>query len=156
MAGKPRSFILYTRLCLNFLHQNFGIVCAFGVFFTGLLLYFTEHNTNMSSESSAMLFKRGTKPAVAQSKSGSDEEKGGAPAAMPPSQSSDSAIAEKALEVAPAMKNVFTWQHLEYNVPVGGGQTRKLLDDVSGFVAPGKLTALMGESGAGKVSHRSY
>ena len=27
----------------------------------------------------------------------------------------------------------------------------RLLDEVSGFVAPGKLTALMGESGAGKV-----
>ena len=30
---------------------------------------------------------------------------------------------------------------------------RKLLDNISGFVAPGKLTALMGESGAGKVSY---
>ncbi|KAF8220414.1 hypothetical protein L208DRAFT_1416784 [Tricholoma matsutake] len=28
-----------------------------------------------------------------------------------------------------------------------------LLDDVSGYVASGKLTAVMGESGAGKVTH---
>lgn len=36
-------------------------------------------------------------------------------------------------------------------MPLADGTQRRLLDDVSGFVAPGKLTALMGESGAGKV-----
>lgn len=50
------------------------------------------------------------------------------------------------------MTDNFTWQNLRYIVPVGKGQTRQLLDDVSGYVVPGKLTALMGESGAGKVS----
>lgn len=51
----------------------------------------------------------------------------------------------------PVMADVFTWRHLEYDVPIGKGETRRLLEDISGFVAPGKLTALMGESGAGKV-----
>ncbi|KAI9434930.1 hypothetical protein H4582DRAFT_1795813, partial [Lactarius indigo] len=32
------------------------------------------------------------------------------------------------------------------------GETHHLLEDISGYVAPGKLTALMRESGAGKVS----
>lgn len=45
------------------------------------------------------------------------------------------------------MTDVFSWQHVQYVVPVGGGQHKRLLDDVSGYVAPGKLTALMGESG---------
>ena len=56
-----------------------------------------------------------------------------------------------ALGDTPEMKDTFIWKHIQYDVPVGGGQNRRLLDDVSGFVAPGKLTALMGESGAGKV-----
>ena len=38
-----------------------------------------------------------------------------------------------------------------YHVPVPGGQ-RQLLTDVFGYVKPGTLTALMGASGAGKVS----
>lgn len=47
--------------------------------------------------------------------------------------------------------DIFSWKDIAYEVPVSGGEMRKLLDDVSGYVAPGKLTALMGESGAGKV-----
>lgn len=43
---------------------------------------------------------------------------------------------------------VFTWEKLNYHVPVPGGQ-RRLLHDVFGYVKPGSLTALMGASGAG-------
>lgn len=50
------------------------------------------------------------------------------------------------------MTDVFSWQNLQYTVPVSGEDDRKLLDNVSGYVAPGKLTALMGESGAGKTT----
>ena len=50
------------------------------------------------------------------------------------------------------MHDVFTWKHIQCDVPVGGGSTRRLLDDVTVYVAPGKLTALMGKSGAGKTT----
>ena len=65
----------------------------------------------------------------------------------------EAAPVEKAKVDAPAMTDVFSWQHLEYTVPMPDGSHRRLLDDVSGYVAPGRLTALMGESGAGKVSY---
>lgn len=59
---------------------------------------------------------------------------------------------EQVLKEAPKMTNTFSWQHLNYIISAGrGGKKRKLLDGISGFVSPGKLTALMGESGAGKV-----
>ncbi|KAF8321131.1 putative ABC multidrug transporter [Clavulina sp. PMI_390] len=44
---------------------------------------------------------------------------------------------------------VFTWQNVNYTVPVKGGQ-RQLLNDVQGYARPGQLLALMGSSGAGK------
>jgi len=48
-------------------------------------------------------------------------------------------------------EDVFSFSHVSYTVVTPDGH-KQLLDDVSGYVAPGKLTALMGESGAGKVS----
>ncbi|KAK1997715.1 ABC-2 type transporter [Colletotrichum falcatum] len=46
---------------------------------------------------------------------------------------------------------VLTWENLNYDVPVPGG-TRRLLNNVFGYVKPGQLTALMGASGAGKTT----
>ncbi|KAM5536016.1 hypothetical protein V8D89_010274 [Ganoderma adspersum] len=45
----------------------------------------------------------------------------------------------------------FTWENVNYHVPVPGG-TRRLLHDVFGYVKPGTMTALMGASGAGKTT----
>lgn len=47
--------------------------------------------------------------------------------------------------------DIFSWKDVQYTVPVKGG-TRLLLDNVSGWVKPGTLTALMGASGAGKTT----
>lgn len=59
--------------------------------------------------------------------------------------------AEKSLEKSLKTTEIMSWVHLTYHVSVGGGERRRLLNDISGWVVPGKLTALMGESGAGKV-----
>jgi len=48
-------------------------------------------------------------------------------------------------------RKVFTWEQVNYVVPVPGG-TRRLLHDVYGYIKPGTLTALMGASGAGKTT----
>jgi ATP-binding cassette, subfamily G (WHITE), member 2, SNQ2 len=120
-------------------------------FVVGLLL-FTEYNTHIPGEKSIILFKRGAHaPAVheANEKAGAtDEERGAAKARgleeKMRNESGDSIA-------VPMMSDVFTWRHMNYDVALGHGESRRLLDDVSGFVAPGKLTALMGESGAGKV-----
>ncbi|CAO3635400.1 unnamed protein product [Cunninghamella echinulata] len=45
----------------------------------------------------------------------------------------------------------FSWHHVDYTVPIKGGQIQ-LLNDISGIVKPGHLTALMGSSGAGKTT----
>src|SRR5579863_7918389 len=48
-------------------------------------------------------------------------------------------------------RDVFTWEGVNYHVPVSHG-TRQLLNNIYGYVRPGTLTALMGASGAGKTT----
>ncbi|EPQ50781.1 pleiotropic drug resistance ABC transporter [Gloeophyllum trabeum ATCC 11539] len=135
--------------------RNYGIVVAFGIAFLAALLLVTEFNTAAGAETAVMLYKRGTKAPVHEEEENGkgDPEKGGATATADSTRPGSLAETEKVIaQAAPKMQDVFTWQHLQYVVPVGGGDHRKLLDDVSGYVAPGKLTALMGESGAGKTT----
>ena len=125
---------------------------AFAVFFVFLLLIFTEFNTSLAGATSVTLFKRGSNASTVQSTSAasnSDEEKTKVPSST--NSESDARKENKenvheALDHQPRMRNTFTWQHMNYEVA-----GRRLLNDVSGYVAPGRLTALMGESGAGKV-----
>ncbi|EGC34351.1 hypothetical protein DICPUDRAFT_153464 [Dictyostelium purpureum] len=47
---------------------------------------------------------------------------------------------------------IFTWQSINYDVPISGGTRKLLLDNVEGWIKPGQMTALMGSSGAGKTT----
>ncbi|KAJ3034835.1 hypothetical protein HDV00_004598 [Rhizophlyctis rosea] len=58
---------------------------------------------------------------------------------------------EGSADVSLSKSEDFTWKHIDYDVQVKGA-ARKLLNDVSGFVRSGQLTALMGSSGAGKTT----
>jgi ATP-binding cassette subfamily G (WHITE) protein 2 (SNQ2) len=117
----------------------------------------TEFNTSSAFDTTVTLFKQGSRAEVITESTPElvDEEKvAGGEAYRSRNITSDAS--EKPAFNKSATTDIFSWKHLQYVVPLAGGETRKLLDDVSGYVAPGKLTALMGESGAGKVSRVSF
>jgi len=127
-------------------------VIAFGFALLAAYLVITEFKSKLAERRSVVAFKRGTKQ-LQNSVPQPDDVETAAPAAANSVNDlrADEAKAEKALASAEKMTDTFSLEGLNYTVPVSGGGERKLLNDVSGYVVPGKLTALMGESGAGKV-----
>ncbi|KAM0754754.1 putative SNQ2-ABC transporter [Meredithblackwellia eburnea MCA 4105] len=135
--------------------RNFGIVVGYWMFFLAVNLITTELQPDETVSGGLMIFKRGKAPkaleAAIQGNSNGDEEKGVIEAGVLEDDEKAKASKEDAAAKLEASTDVFTWQNVCYDVDIKG-KTRRLLDNVSGYVAPGKMTALMGESGAGKTT----
>ena len=102
------------------------------------------------------IFKRGQVPkfvekAMQDGTTPHDEEKGAANDGGKLETESSGSDAEVGVKGVAKNEAVFTYQNVNYTIPVDKGE-RQLLKDVQGFVRPGKLTALMGASGAGKTT----
>jgi len=135
--------------------RNFGILVAFGVFFLLTYLFMTELNSGSAEFRSVVEFKRGAKKVPKTTASPRDVEStgGDTPTSIRSEEKKEQRTKEVENSLVSSLKttDIMSWVHLTYHVNVGGGERRRLLNDVSGWVVPGKLTALMGESGAGKV-----
>ncbi|KAF9526334.1 pleiotropic drug resistance ABC transporter [Crepidotus variabilis] len=128
------------------LWRNFGIICGFGAAFATALFVFTEINTKTSGYSAVVLYKRGTR--IDTPGESPDQEKG--PHKTLSEGQSPSATATLSEHIK--SEDIFSFSHVSYTIPIANNQTKRLLEDISGYVTPGKLTALMGESGAGKTT----
>ncbi|KAK0494589.1 pleiotropic drug resistance ABC transporter [Armillaria luteobubalina] len=117
---------------------NLVILIAFEVAYCIALFILTEYNTRSEGETSVVLFKPGTQislPTVS-----GDEEK----AAFQSVPLDDNITTEKTKQPTP-YRPIFSWQHLQYTVPISGEGDRRLLDDVSGYVVPGKTGVVIGD-----------
>ena len=117
------------------------------VFACGIYLVATEYVSAQRSKGEVLLFRRGRVPAIRKDR---DEE-----AIADDRPTPDGVVAAKTTsEIPPTIQKqtaVFHWQAVHFDIKIKGG-TRRLLDDVDGWVKPGTLTALMGASGAGKTT----
>ncbi|KAJ5104205.1 hypothetical protein N7532_004734 [Penicillium argentinense] len=125
------------------LWRNFGILIAFMVFFNFLYLTATEFISSDKSKAEALVFRPGHAPKYLQN--GQDTEGGAPDSTKLEVQATNDTIR------LPEQTDIFSWSSLNYDIPVKEG-TRRLLNDVNGWVKPGTLTALMGVSGAGKTT----
>ncbi|OQD76097.1 hypothetical protein PENDEC_c005G05946 [Penicillium decumbens] len=125
------------------LWRNFGILIGFMIFFNAVYLTATEYLGTDKSKAEALVFRPGHAPKYLQPSH--DCEGSISDHHIPEVQKSNDTI------LLPPQKDVFSWKAVNYEIPVKEG-TRRLLDNVSGWVKPGTLTALMGVSGAGKTT----
>lgn len=129
--------------------RNLGIMFAFLCFYLTVKCLVTEFKRPIKGGGDALLFKKGTRnrPSPTDEESSDNE----LTIADAKKVSSGDSSAETAVFEGLRSEGVFLWKDVCYTIPFKGGQ-RQLLDNISGYCAPGTLTALMGESGAGKTT----
>ncbi|CAG8198303.1 unnamed protein product [Penicillium salamii] len=135
------------------LWRNFGIICAWWVFYLCVNIVGMNTWRDGSDKGSQLLIPR-ERLASHQTKANCDEESQYSSeseklqAVSSNQPSTNPALLEQ--QLAPN-SSVFTWKNLSYTVKTPSGP-QLLLDNVQGWVKPGTLTALMGSSGAGKTT----
>lgn len=120
--------------------RNYGILLGFFVFFMLLQCLLIEYLSHGANSLSVVVYKKEDKELKALNERLAERKEGYRAGKLEQDLSG--------LKMAP---KPFTWEGLNYHVPVKGGQ-KQLLKDVFGYVRPGSLTALMGASGAGKTT----
>ena len=113
---------------------------AFWMAFLVWFFLMTERGHGISGGAIQLVFKRGAKipEAIASSQ---DEEKGSSTSSSVHhgEMTQNNHKVKNSKNSFPTSGDIFSWHHLNYDITLKGGQTRRLLDDVSGYVAPGKL-----------------
>ncbi|MCJ1266994.1 hypothetical protein MMC22_006879 [Lobaria immixta] len=143
----------YLNINYNYFHshlwRNLGILIAMTIAFCAVYLVATEFISAQRSKGEVLLFRRGLVP---KGSSKTDEEE--SPNDRPMAQDLVASKTVSAGDVPPSIQKqtaIFHWDGVNYDIKIKS-ESRRLLDDVDGWVKPGTLTALMGASGAGKTT----
>ncbi len=128
--------------------RNIAVVLAFTAFFMATYLGATESISAKKSKGEVLIFRRGHTPFGAKARYPTDVES---------VEHFDNLYQQKQMRgsdepiAIQRQTAIFQWRDVCYDVKVKG-ESRRILDNVDGWVKPGTLTALMGVSGAGKTT----
>lgn len=128
--------------------RNVGIILAMTIFNHVMYFLASEYVRAKRSKGEVLVFPRGQVPSPPE-KAGNDVEH----SLSAPVHVAATPSGYKCLEMATLRHStsVFHWSNVSHDITIKK-ETRRILDNVDGWVKPGTLTALMGVSGAGKTS----
>ncbi|KAI1089119.1 ABC-2 type transporter-domain-containing protein [Rostrohypoxylon terebratum] len=132
----------------NHLWRNFGILIAMMVAFGIAHLLAAEYIPAQPSRGEVLLFRN--KEAAQEMEARTRQSR----TILATADGRDTQPAKKEdIAVAPPSRqpSILHWSRLNYEIKTGGNN-RKILQDIHGWIKPGTLTALMGVTGAGKTS----
>lgn len=126
--------------------RNFGIIIGYTLFFLAINLVTAEYQKDASASGGVLLFKAGRAPKEIEDQVGAvtagDVEQSQADNTnRVEDRQAIEQEKEKAANKLEESTDVFTWRDVCYDVPIKK-ETRRLLNNVSGYVAPGKMTCL--------------
>ncbi|KAI5478092.1 putative ABC transporter [Pseudohyphozyma bogoriensis] len=127
--------------------RNWGILIVYIVGLCGTFLAASEWITAKKSKGEVLVFQRGRAPAFLTDNAPADIESG---EKVPANRSVSKGDAQD-VSLLNKQTSILQWEDVNYEIKIKK-ETRKILDNVDGWVKPGTLTALMGVSGAGKTT----
>ncbi|PSN70036.1 ABC transporter [Corynespora cassiicola Philippines] len=128
--------------------RNLGIIFALMAFWCGVYLTATQLIVLQKSRGEILLFRRSKLPQHLLSDTESLDQ-----TAIIHEKSKVTTAPNAVKDAIQELRTAtFLWDGLNYDVKINKNTTKRVLDDVEGFVRPGTLTMLMGPSGAGKTS----
>jgi ATP-binding cassette subfamily G (WHITE) protein 2 (SNQ2) len=127
--------------------RNFGILCAWWIFYVALTVVFTSRWKQMGEGGRGLLIPEEKRGAAQRARAIDEESQESKVQPIGHSSTSDVTLTNQLIQNT----SVFTWKNLTYTVKTPSGD-RVLLDNVHGYIKPGMLGALMGSSGAGKTT----
>ena len=144
-----RYLFLSFRYQPDHLWRNLGIMITFMVILGGLYLLATETILAQQSKGETLIFRRSTKSRSLHNDT--EAQFFDNATSVQVSESAESCYEHTGSTNEKACAATFLWDRLCYDVKTKDG-SRRLLEDVDGWIKPGTLTALMGVSGAGKTT----
>ncbi|KAL6943216.1 ATP-binding cassette multidrug transporter pdr5 [Hanseniaspora osmophila] len=151
----------FLKLSYSYEHKHkwrgFGVLVAYLVFFFGVYMFFSEFSTSAVQKGEVLVYPQSALKKAKNSKGSStmdlengpsdnsSSEKGMLKEEQEEDVDSDNSMALKSADAT------LHWRDLCYDVPIKK-ETRRILNNVDGWVAKSSITALMGSSGAGKTT----
>jgi ATP-binding cassette subfamily G (WHITE) protein 2 (SNQ2) len=130
--------------------RNFGIVCAWWVFFIIVTIFFTSRWEEIGESGRGLLIPREKQSMSVQALPDDEESQ-----AIETPQSRSGSSGSEAEGGLIRNTSIFTWKNLTYTIKTPSGE-RTLLDNVQGYVKPGMLGALMGSSGVRIITFQIF